>query len=160
MTDELDFDAHPPRGRTDGRRRGRWGGPRKSAKGAVGVLTMVPPPVRRAARRKLLDSHGVTLPRSAGLAAIARAVAVTLALPVPKDFAGSSKLVLGFVGRKEVVAPCGPIAVESPFVPLRISPEMERALARTRAAREAGSTSNGSSNPGEINPEVVASPKT
>jgi len=139
LTDELDFDEPPPRGRASGRRRSRRGGYQQSKKAPVGLLTMVPPSVRRAARRKLLDFHGVTLPRCAGLATIARAVAVALALPVPKDFAESSKLVLGFA-RLSVVPSHLVALAERPFVPLRVSPEMERALERTRAARDAGSS--------------------
>jgi len=110
---------------------------------------MVPPSVRRAAREKLSLIHGVNLSPQCGIASIARAIAKALALPLPDDFGASTRLVTGFVG-KPLADPVPPPA-ERPFVPLRVSPEMERALARTRAAREVGTPSSGSS----IRPRTV-----
>lgn len=146
--DDLDFDL-PPRGRigVEPRRRrgGRWGAARKPPK----LLTMVPPSVRAAARRKLEAVNGVRLSGRSGLQAIARAIAVVLALPVPKDFGEATRLVLGFVERKNG-AVVYPLPAARPFIPLRIGLAMERALARTREAREVGSTSDGSLSPKRI----------
>ncbi len=113
---------------------------------------MVPPSTRSAARRKLEAVNGVHLNGKTGVASIARAIAVVLALPVPKDFEEATRLILGFVERKNRASAFALPAARL-FVPLKLSPEMERALARTREAREVGSTSDGSTSPKKINPE-------
>lgn len=151
MVDDLDLDE-APRGRVERvpgfvRRGQRWGAPKKPKN----LLTMVPPATRAAARRKLEAVHGVRVSGRAGVAGIARAVAIVLALPVPKDYVEATNLVVGFVERKNGAALVP--AAERVWTPLRISPEMERALARTREAREVGSTSDGSSSPKKIIPE-------
>jgi hypothetical protein len=104
---------------------------------------MISPAARRAARAKLAQLHGVHLSGRHGTVAIARAIARALFLPSPKSVGDASEVIRSFLGRSS----SGPVATGAaarPFVPLSISPAMAIALARTREAMEAGTSSTGS----------------
>lgn len=146
MVDDLDLEE-PDAPVEPQRRRGRYGVPRRSRK----LLTMVPPSIRLAARRKLGAVHGIEVSGRSGLSGIARAIAVALGMKAPTDFSDATKLVLDFVARNG--RPLPPPAAERPFVPLRLSLGMEIALARTREARAVAPSSDGSIVPKKIIPE-------
>lgn len=132
MIEEFDDpidDDRPKRGRA---------GPRFSGNN----LVFVPPTARARIRHKLREVYGVRVGGASKLSTLTIAVAKATEVPEPTEYHEAVAMLLRFSTSNggELAAHAEP----PPFVPLRLSREMERALARAAEVRRAFPESDGS----------------